>query len=87
MNRKHLLDDIVYYLTHLRTSVELLNSLNLQDINVHAETFFRDFLNVALARSSADKHDIQRLAGSGELIGNFRTVLATVMVAREKFGY
>lgn len=48
MNRKHLLDDIVYYLTHLRTSVELLNSLNLQDINVHAETFFRDFLNVAL---------------------------------------
>ena len=48
MNRARLLADISYYLTHLRMSVEHLNSLNLQDINVHAETFFRDLLNLAL---------------------------------------
>lgn len=48
MNRASLLNGITYYLTHLRMSVEQLNSLNLQDINVHAETFFRDFLNLAL---------------------------------------
>ncbi len=48
MNRARLLQDIAFYLTHLRVFVEHLNSLNLQDINVHAENFFRDFLNVAL---------------------------------------
>ncbi|MFH1341497.1 MAG: SMEK domain-containing protein [Pseudomonadota bacterium] len=48
MNRARLLQDISFYLTHLRVSVEHLNSLNLQDINVHAENFFRDFLNLAL---------------------------------------
>ena len=48
MNRARLLEDITHYLTHLRMSVEHLNSLNLQDINVHAENFFRDFLNLAL---------------------------------------
>jgi hypothetical protein len=48
MNRARLLEAISHYLTHLRMSVEHLNSLNLQDINVHAETFFRDFLNLAL---------------------------------------
>lgn len=29
-------------------SVEHSSSLNLQDMNVHAENFFRDFLNLAL---------------------------------------
>ncbi|UPJ58460.1 SMEK domain-containing protein [Bradyrhizobium sp. 192] len=48
MNRARLLEDISHYLTHLRMSVEHLNGLNLQDINIHAETFFRDFLNLAL---------------------------------------
>ena len=48
MNRRNLIESIVYYFSHLRLSVENLNSLNLQDINVHAENFFRDFLNIAL---------------------------------------
>lgn len=48
MNRSDLIKGITYYLAHLCKQVELLNSLNLQDDNVHAENFFRDFLNLAL---------------------------------------
>lgn len=48
MKRADLIRRITYYLTHLRMQVEALNSLNLQDDNVHAENFFRDFLNLAL---------------------------------------
>ncbi|KFL30601.1 hypothetical protein JP75_14025 [Devosia riboflavina] len=47
MNRKSLLDGIIHYLSILRVSVELHNSLNHQDINVVSENFFRDFLNLA----------------------------------------
>ena len=48
INRAHFLSTIGHYLTHLRMSVEHSSSLNLQDMNVHAENFFRDFLNLAL---------------------------------------
>lgn len=48
MNRAELLRTVAYYLTHLRVSVEASNSLNLQDLNVHAEAFFRDLLNLTL---------------------------------------
>lgn len=48
MKRAELLTIVTHYLTHLRVSVELSNSLNLQDLNVHAEGFFRDLLNLAL---------------------------------------
>lgn len=48
MNRSDLFKGITHYLTHLRMQVEHLNSLNLQDDNVHAENFFRDMLNLAL---------------------------------------
>ena len=48
MRRAELLRIVTHYLTHLRVSVEASNSLNLQDLNVHAEAFFRDLLNLAL---------------------------------------
>ena len=48
MNRSDLIKGITHYLTHLRMQVEHLNSLNLQDDNVHAENFFRDLINLAL---------------------------------------
>jgi len=48
MKRAELLRIVTHYLTHLRMSVEASNSLNLQDLNVHAEAFFRDLLNLAL---------------------------------------
>jgi hypothetical protein len=74
MNRARLLADISYYLTHLRISVEHLNSLNLQDINVHAETFFRDFLNLALGYQLKNINIVEKnaraidLGDEGELI-------------------
>lgn len=42
-------EDIRYIsrcLSYLRAEVETLNSMNLTDINVHAENFFRDLLNL-----------------------------------------
>lgn len=48
MKRAELLRIVTHYLTQLRVSVEVSNSLNLQDLNVHAEAFFRDLLNLAL---------------------------------------
>lgn len=48
MKRADLLRIVTHYLTHLRMSVEASNSLNFQDLNVHAEAFFRDLLNLAL---------------------------------------
>lgn len=47
MERLNLINGIISYLTHLQMLVENLNSLNLQDVNVHAENFFRDLLNLA----------------------------------------
>ena len=44
--RDNSLRTIIRWLSFLRTQVELSNSLNLQDINVVAENFFRDFLNL-----------------------------------------
>ena len=46
MNRASLIGVALHYLTQLRMSVGHRNSLNLQDVNVHAEAFFRDFLNL-----------------------------------------
>ena len=48
MNRSNLIKGITHYIAHLRLQIELLNNLNLQDDNVHAENFFRDLLNLAL---------------------------------------
>lgn len=48
MKRAELLRSVSHYLTHLRMSVEASNSLNLQDLNVHAESFFRDLLNLTM---------------------------------------
>jgi len=47
MYRAELLQDIIQKLSHLRLVVEQSNKLNLQDINIHAENFFRDLLNLA----------------------------------------
>jgi hypothetical protein len=67
MNRKRLLEDISHYLTHLRMSVEQLNSLNLQDINVHAEAFFRDFLNLALGYQFTNINIVEKNARAIDL--------------------
>jgi hypothetical protein len=48
MNRRDMINDITYLLTHLKVQVELQKRLNLQDLSVHSENFFRDFLNLIL---------------------------------------
>ena len=44
--RENSLQTITNWLNFLRVQVDLRNALNLQDINVVAENFFRDFLNL-----------------------------------------
>jgi hypothetical protein len=44
--RANHINEIKTWLSYLRAQVELSNSLNLQDMNVYAENFFRDFLNL-----------------------------------------
>lgn len=60
MNRKSCIDSIVYYLSILRVSVEMHNSLNRQDINVASENFFRDFLNLALGYQLQNINIVQK---------------------------
>ena len=67
MNRANLLQVISHYLTHLRVSVGQLNSLNLQDINVHGEAFFRDFLNLILGYKLRNINIIERNARAIDL--------------------
>jgi len=67
MNRAMLISGINHYLTHLRMSVSQLNSLNLQDINIHAETFFRDFLNLLLGYDLKNINIIEKNARAVDL--------------------
>jgi len=67
MNRTSVIATINYYLTHLRTSVEHLNSLNLQDINVQAEMFYRDLLNLALGYELENINIVERNAQAIDL--------------------
>lgn len=47
MNRQELQKSIINSLTWLSTQVTVHNKLNLTDINVHSENFYRDLLNLA----------------------------------------
>lgn len=67
MNRAELINAITHYLTLLRMKVEFLNHLNLQDINIHAETFFRDLLNSALGHALVNINIIERNARAVDL--------------------
>lgn len=44
--RENCITNITKVLTFLRTEVELRGSMNLYDINIHAENFYRDFFNL-----------------------------------------
>lgn len=67
MNRKSCIDGIVYYLSILRISVEMHNSLNHQDINVASENFFRDILNLAFGYQLKNINIVQRNAQAIDL--------------------
>jgi hypothetical protein len=40
------MDEIITLLSILSKKIEPSNSINLNDINIHSENFFRDFLNL-----------------------------------------
>lgn len=42
-NREQLINNIIRKLSYLQFIIENRNSLNLTDVNIHAEIFFRDF--------------------------------------------
>ena len=44
--REHYLKRIIRHLSYLKNEVELSVSLNLTNINIHAENFYRDFFNL-----------------------------------------
>lgn len=67
MNRKTLLDGIIQFLSVLRYSVELHNSLNHQDINVVSENFFRDFLNLAFGYNLKNINIVEKNARAIDL--------------------
>ncbi|MDV6033171.1 MAG: SMEK domain-containing protein [Phycisphaera sp. RhM] len=46
MNRQKLIDEISEQLAILTHKIKLQNGINLTDLNIHAENFFRDFLNL-----------------------------------------
>ena len=46
LNRKTDLDRITEILSYLKSQVELSNPSNFTDINIYAESFYRDFLNL-----------------------------------------
>jgi hypothetical protein len=61
MNRQKLIDEISEQLAILNHKVKLQNGLNLTDLNIHAENFFRDLLNLLfgfrLCNCNADSHN------------------------------
>ncbi len=46
MERRTFIEAIVRHISRLRVEVENSNALNLTDINIHAEDFYREFLNL-----------------------------------------
>ncbi|QDV56414.1 hypothetical protein Mal33_24040 [Rosistilla oblonga] len=61
MNRQKLIDEISEQLAILTHKIKLQNGLNLTDLNIHAENFFRDFLNLlhgfSLCNCNADNQN------------------------------
>lgn len=85
MNRSDVLKVIIHYLTHLRMQVEHLNSLNLQDDNVHAENFFRDLLNLSLGRDLKNINIVERNARAIDL-GDERARIAIQVTSTSDIG-
>ncbi|MBP9890121.1 MAG: SMEK domain-containing protein, partial [Leptospiraceae bacterium] len=46
ISRNQVIDNISFRLSVLKEHVKQLNSLNIQSLNIHAENFYRDFLNL-----------------------------------------
>ncbi|TGS46278.1 MULTISPECIES: SMEK domain-containing protein [unclassified Mesorhizobium] len=78
MNRVNLVNTVSEYLSRLRVEVEQRNLLNLQDINIHAETFFRHLLNLVLDLNLQNLNVVQRNAMAVDLGDESRRIAIQV---------
>ena len=62
MNRQDYQKSIINSLTWLSTQVSVSNKLNLTDINVHSENFYRDLLNLAFGYNLQNINIVEGLA-------------------------
>ncbi|NOQ77583.1 MAG: SMEK domain-containing protein [Methylococcaceae bacterium] len=67
MNRQDYIEQITQALALLSRTVEINSSLNLTDINIHAENFYRDLLNLALGYKLENINTINPNAASIDL--------------------
>jgi hypothetical protein len=81
MQRQHLIEAILTRLTNLRTKVELSNSLNLTDINVHAEEFFKGLLNCLYGYALQNMNIVEQNFGTIDL-GDENSMIAIQVTSR-----
>lgn len=66
--RKHYVDLIIERLSYLKTRVTVSNALNLNDINIHAENFFRELLNLVLEKNFENTNFFEQNAAYVDLV-------------------
>jgi hypothetical protein len=67
IERQNLIDSIIEMLTFLKNKVELSNPINLTDINVISENFYRDFLNLVYGYSLSNINLVEQNAAAVDL--------------------
>lgn len=67
MNRQHYQRSVINSLTWLSTQVQVASTLNLTDINVHSENFYRDLLNLAFGYNLVNINIIEPNAAAIDL--------------------
>ena len=67
MERQNLINDCIGRLTFLKSRVEVYSRINLTDINIHSENFYRDFLNLLCNYNLENLNDQQHNATSIDL--------------------
>lgn len=67
VTRKADMDSIIERLSYLKSQVEISTSQNLNDINIHAENFFRDLLNLVMTRQFQNINIVEKNAAAIDL--------------------
>lgn len=78
MNREAQFDYIMQKLTRLTTEIELRGSLNLLDLNVHAETFYGQFINLLFGWKLVNVNTVQPNAPGIDLVDATNRIVAQV---------
>lgn len=67
MERQNCINEIIERLTFLRTKVDLSQTINLTNINIHSENFYRDFLNLLYGYNLQNINIIEQNAAAIDL--------------------